>query len=237
MVSFLVEAAARARHARLLHPRGRSFTAEWETFGGGRRRWGTTLFDVPQTLPALVRVSKGAPTPTGWPDVLGLAIRLPDSVDLLLSSSARMPVLRHVPLPRRDFGGGYGSLLAYRAGHDRVFLATKPAPGVGDTLDAVTRAATGDGLELMLMAATRWSGWQPVAAVRFGRLLDAETDAALAFNPIVNHAPDLVPVGWLQRLRGSVYWASQLGRGARPAGGTGPAVRGPVPTDRRVAPP
>jgi hypothetical protein len=228
-VTQAVQRAARARHARLLHPRGRSFTGQWETLGNVRRRWGAALLDTPQTWPAVVRVSKGVPTPAGWPDVLGLAIRLPvgdaptGSVDVLLSSSGRMPVLRHVPMPRRDFGGGYGSLLAYRAGGRRVFLATRPAPGIGDTLDQLTRTA-GEGLELILMAATRWSGWHPVAAVRFGTLLDAHTDATLAFDPITNHAADLVPVGGLQRLRGIVYRASQQGRGVRAADGTGPPV-------------
>src|SRR5689334_14135524 len=123
-----VELASRARRARLLHPRGRTFTAEWETLGGARRRWGTALLDVPRRRPAVVRISKGAPTPAGWPDVLGLAVRLPDddapagSVDLLLSSSVRVPVLRHFPLPRRDFGGGYGTLLAYETVAGRLFL-------------------------------------------------------------------------------------------------------------------
>ena len=41
VVDEAVALASRARHARLLHPRGRTFTAEWETLGDPRRRFGT----------------------------------------------------------------------------------------------------------------------------------------------------------------------------------------------------
>jgi hypothetical protein len=226
---------ARLRGARLLHPRGRSFTGEWETFGTPHHRWGAALLDGPDRQPVTVRVSKGAPTPTGWPDVLGLAVRLPGAgrdtgpdagpdaaagpVDLLFSSALRTPILRHVPWPRRHFGNSYGTLLAYRAGSARVFLATRPARDVGTTLDDVARAASSRGVSFIITAATRWGPWRPVAVLRFGTPLGADVDAALAFNPIAHHAPDLVPVGWVQRLRGTVYRASQHGRGAVPADG------------------
>jgi hypothetical protein len=210
---------ARLRRARLLHPRGRSFTGEWQTIATPDHRWGAALLDVPGRQPATVRISKGAPTPTGWPDVLGLAVRLPGSdcgtgpIDLLFSSALRTPILRHIPCPRRDFGGTYGTLLAYRAGTARVFLATMPARALGVTLADVVRAATSRGIVFTVAAATRWGSWRPVALVRFGVPLSDDADAALAFNPIANHAPDLVPVGRLQRARGAVYRASQLGRG------------------------
>jgi hypothetical protein len=225
-----VRLAARARGARLLHPLGRTFTGELVTFGAPGRRWGAALIDEPATRPATVRVSKGAPTPAGWPDVLGLAVRVAVAgrpVDLLLSTCAAPPVLRHLPLPRRDFGGRYGTLLACRAGGRRVFLATQPGPGLGTTLEAVARAAAGPRVQLPLLVATRWGAWRAFALLRFGPALGADVDAALAFDPLVNHAPDLVPVGWLQRLRHRVYRASQQGRGRCTPPGVAP--RGPVP--------
>ncbi|MFB9446860.1 phosphodiesterase [Dactylosporangium vinaceum] len=216
MLTAAVRTAAHARGARLLHPRGRTFTGALTTFGTRGHRWGAALLDEPAVHPAVVRVSKGAPTPAGWPDVLGLAIRLPQpegDVDLLLSSCTAVPVLRHLPWPRRDFGGRYGTLLAYRAGRRRVFLATQPEPGLGSTLDAVVRAAAGPGIQLPLVAASRWGSWRSFAVLRFGPVLDAGADAALAFDPIANAAPDLAPVGLVQRLRQPVYRASQQGRG------------------------
>jgi hypothetical protein len=214
---------ARLRKARLLHPRGRSFTGELETLGTPGHRWGAALLDVPARRPATVRVSKGLPTPAHWPDVLGLAIRIPDETsatgwsDLLLSSAARPPVLRHMPFPRRHFGGSYGTILAYRAGARRIFLATVPNYRLGDTLDDVGRAAQAGGVRLTIAAASRWGWWKPVAVVRFGAPLDAETDAALAFNAIVHHPADLVPVGRVQEARRAAYLASQRGRGVVPA--------------------
>src|SRR3954471_22337794 len=99
-----VRLAARARGARLLHPRGRSFAGERVISGARGRRWGAELLDEPGIHPATVRLSKGAPTPAGWPDVLGLAVRLDaggQRVDLLLSSCAAPPLLRHLPAPHR----------------------------------------------------------------------------------------------------------------------------------------
>ena len=209
--------AARLRGARLLHPRGRTFTGEWETLGTSGPWWGAAILDEPSRRPAIVRISKGAPTPTGWPDILGFAVSLPGPVDLLFSSAFRPPLLRHVPRPRRNFGGSYGTILAYRTPVARIFLATMPAAAVGTTLDDVVRAATIRGVALTVAAATRWSRWRPVAVVRFGVPLGADTDATLAFNPVTNHAPDLVPVGRLQQARGIMYRASQRGRGVRPA--------------------
>jgi hypothetical protein len=213
------ELGARLRGARLLHPRGRSFTGEWETLGASGHPWGCPFLDHPRRFPATVRVSKSLPTPTGWPDVLGLAVRLTDPgrgagpFDVLLSSAARRPVLRHVPWPQRDFGGTYGTMLAYRAGAARVFLAaTVPYRTIGPTLEDVVRAAATRSVVFTIAAATRWSRWRPVATVRLGAVLDASSDARLAFNPIAHHPPGLVPVGWLQHLRGLAYPGSQAGR-------------------------
>ncbi|HYN96970.1 MAG TPA: phosphodiesterase, partial [Pilimelia sp.] len=133
--------AARARSllagspVRPLHPAGRTFTAEVEVWGGGERHWGAGLLDIAGRHEATVRVSKGAGTPDGWPDVLGLAIRVAGAgatgpFDLLLSSTGRAPGLRHLPTPRRDFTATYGSILPYHGRRGRVWLAALPAPGV-----------------------------------------------------------------------------------------------------------
>ena len=63
-------------------------------------RTGARLLDGSGRYRVTVRVSKATPTPRGWPDVFGLAIRWA-GVDLLLSSSNRRPLLRHLFLPRR----------------------------------------------------------------------------------------------------------------------------------------
>ncbi|GIJ48935.1 hypothetical protein Val02_58210 [Virgisporangium aliadipatigenens] len=193
-------AVARLRHARVMHPRGRSFSGELAVrrpevpFGAG-------LLDRPARYRATVRLSKGTPTPRGWPDVLGLAVRVHTRRgprDLLLSSSGARPLLRHLFLPRRRVNGFYGSLAGYRTRrHGRLFL--------GAALDTGRR-------EAILMAATRFGRWRPFARLRVGRGLSRRFDTRLAFDPIGNTAPDLRPVGVIQRLRGPVYRGSQRGR-------------------------
>jgi len=91
-------AVARLRSARLLHPRGRAFQGIHTKPHQGRL--GARLLDRPGSHRVTVRISKATPTPAGWPDVYGLAIRLhrgwrrPREVDLLLSTSSPRPLLR-----------------------------------------------------------------------------------------------------------------------------------------------
>jgi hypothetical protein len=148
-----------------------------------------------------VRLSKAIPTPPGWPDVFGLAIRLGgrrSPVDLLLSSSNRRPVLRHLFLPTRGPEGFYSSLAAYRTSrYRRLFLGAQVDPG---------------GTTATIATATRFGRWRPVARLRFGRRLSRRTSAGLAFNPIRHAAPDLRPTGLIHSLRDPVYRGSQRGR-------------------------
>src|SRR5690349_2989819 len=135
---------ARSRHRRLLHPDGRSFTGELEIWGPGRPI-GSALVDRPARYPVTVRISKGAGTRPGRPDVLGVAVRLKETADLLLSTMGNGRVLRHLPMPRRSFDTRYGSILPYRTGSGgKVYLTAEPDPAgppLGRTLGSVTAAA------------------------------------------------------------------------------------------------
>lgn len=223
-----------SRHKRFLHPRGRSFTGEVQVWGMPGDAAGVDLLDSPALHPATVRVSKGGSTPAGWPDVLGLAVRIHrgDSghFDLLLSSSAPQPLIRHVPLPRRTFAAFYGSLLSYRTGIDqlqhRLYLAALPDPTsmpLGDTFDRVAAAAVHDGARFLLAAATAGGAWRPFGRLTFGAALPESVDAALAFDPTRNQTPGLHPAGMLQATRGFTYRLAQRWRGADPTH-TGPSV-------------
>ncbi|MGI5215822.1 phosphodiesterase [Plantactinospora sp. CA-290183] len=209
---------SRLRGGRLLHPRGRSFCGEIELWGpfaahlaGGPGRW-----------PATVRLSRGTPTPEGWPDLLGLAVRIhrhADPVDLLVSSAGRLPLLRHLPTPRRDFGGPYTSILSYRLYGRRVYLAALPERPLGTSLDQVTSIATGGGAGLRLAVASVAGRWRQFGRISFGEPAPDEVDAALAFDPIGNRPDDLRTVGLIQRMRVATYAASRHTR----------AVADPVP--------
>jgi hypothetical protein len=195
----------RSRHQRFLHPDGRSFAGELTTADGERHS-------------ATVRLSKGAGTGPGRPDVLGLAVRVHrrDPADLLLSTAGSGRLTRHLPVLRRSFDTVYGSILPYRtaSGH-KVYLLAEPdpdGPPLGDSLEPVTEAAAA-GAAISLRAL----GGQPVGRVVFGALLPPEVDAALAFDPIRHAPPELHPTGAIHGSRALAYRLSQRWRHARPA--------------------
>lgn len=235
--------AARSRHRRSLHPAGRSFTGELEVWGTPAPA-GADLIDLPGRHRVTVRLSKGAGTRGSLPDVLGVAIRVHDPVrehdsvrqhdadrehgagrehdasgpgrDILLSTSGRGRLTRHLPVPRRSFDTVYGSITAYRNrdGAD-VYLSAGPdrnGAALGRTLDSVSAAAESDRDAGLLLYA---GGARPFGRVRLGPELPAQTDAGLAFDPVRNAPADLRPTGLLNASRAVAYRASQWWRGIK----------------------
>ena len=212
---------ARSRNRRFLHPDGRSFTGDLAVWGAPTPT-GSALLDRPGRHPVTLRISKGVGTRPGRADVLGVAVRVHGPVagrrhDLLFSTAGQGRLLRHVPVPRRGFDAEYGSILPYRSGSGRTFhLGVRPDPHgrpLGRTLESVVAAAEHDGARLLLSLA----GGGAVGRLRFGAVLPAGQDAALAFDPIRNVPPDLYPTGILHGTRAVAYRLSQRWRGARPA--------------------
>ncbi|MFG2047988.1 phosphodiesterase [Micromonospora sp. NPDC048935] len=214
-------ALGRLRRGRLLHPSGRSFAGEVLIWGTPGPPTGVDLLDDPGRYRAAVRLSKGTPTPGGWPDVLGLALRLHrDSgrpFDLLVSSSGAAPVLRNLPLPRRAFTGTYSTIVGYRVARRRLWLAALPDPDsvdLGRSLSTVAAATRTDTPRLVLAVASAVGPWRPVGQVSIGTQLSAEEDAALAFDPVGNLPPGLRAAGPLAWLREQTYRGSRRARGA-----------------------
>ncbi|MEV4638856.1 hypothetical protein AB0J80_16030 [Actinoplanes sp. NPDC049548] len=214
-----------SRTRRFLHPDGRSFTGELEVWGLGAPS-GANLLDRPGRHPVTLRISKGGGTPPGYPDVLGVALRVHGPVagrrtDLLFSTCGRGRWLRHVPVPRRSFDSVYGTILPYRTGSRRkLHLCVQPdldGRSLGTSLESVTAAADDDGARLMLGAADGAGATRLVGRARFGRVLPAAADAALAFDPVRNVPADLHPTGFIHGSRAFAYRIGQKWRGARPA--------------------
>jgi hypothetical protein len=205
---------------RMLHPAGRSYRGSLEVVGGLAS--GVPLLDEPGRYRATVRLSKGAPTPRGWPDVLGLAVRVHDvdgrDVDLLLSSSTRLPLLRQVFLPRRRIAGPYSSLAGYETPRGRRYLAAwGPAgAGLGTRLDDVASAMWLGDARFVLAVATRSGRWHRWGELRLEEPLSPRDDADLAFDPAGNDLPELRAAGLLQLVRGATYRGSQRGRNVTP---------------------
>ncbi|MFG1842746.1 phosphodiesterase [Micromonospora sp. NPDC049175] len=214
-------ALGRLRHGRLLHPAGRSFVGEVVIWGTPGPPIGVGLLDDPGRYRATVRFSKGTPTPGGWPDVLGVALRLHRDTgrpfDLLVSSSGAAPLMRNLPLPRRCFTGTYSTIVGYRVGRRRLWLAALADPDsidLGRSLRTVAAATRTDAPRLVLAVASAVGPWRPVGQVEFGAPLSAEEDAALAFDPVRNLPPELRAAGPLAWLREHTYRGSRRARGA-----------------------
>src|SRR3954454_11710306 len=106
---------ARWRQGKPMHPRGAVFGGVLER-GTGRRPFGVPWLDGDAREEVLVRFSRGAGLPAQLPDLLGLAVRIPERpVALLLPPTATGPLLRLLPMPRRDVAAAYTSIMGYRS--------------------------------------------------------------------------------------------------------------------------
>ena len=207
-----VRAASRLRGERVIHARGRAFTARLSVTGGAGT--GVPLLDVPAEHDAVVRVSRSAGLPLPLPDVLGLAVRVLDAhgpgahQDLLLDSTLAPPVLRRLPVPARDHARvTYGSLLPYDAAGTRLLLGARALPG---SAPVPAPDAVPDGFALALLVAAPHGPWREVAVLRTTGVLPAPQGRRLQLNP-GNSGGGLVPAGPLQSWRERAYPASHVG--------------------------
>ncbi|CAM3826450.1 hypothetical protein KIPE111705_26860 [Kibdelosporangium persicum] len=199
-VTGLFAGMARLRRAPAFHPAGAVFAGELTLPDGWPGMPGAVVRQV------TVRLSKGVGLPGDWPDVRGLAIRIPDAagqgrpVDLLLSTTGSGRLTRWLPVFRRGWTRGcvYGSVMPFRTDHGLVSMAAIPDPTPGRLPESV---------HLMLAKPLgRWRAW--------GRLVLTEhlPDAQIRFDPIVNVHPNLVPVPRaLAQLRRLAYAGSRRG--------------------------
>lgn len=226
-------ALARVRSAKALHPAGATHAAALVVAGDGSVRPVGTLLSRPGRHPALVRFSRAIGLPRPLPDLLGMAVRLPDCYgpgrhqDVLLTSSIDRPVLHHLFLPAGDVQQRpYSSSLPYRGGGRRFLIGalpdpSSPRPDGDDELDRLARAAATGALRFTLAIAPLGGRFRAVGTLHVGERLGPEAER-LRFNPW-NTGGGLEPVGWINRLRRGAYPASQAawngGGRARELGG------------------
>jgi hypothetical protein len=214
--SALFGAIAKVTGRRSLHPDGVAFAAtlvvDEPALGGAR------LFAAPGRHRAFVRFSRGFGIPEPLPEILSLAVKVPDAYgpgqdqDLLLTASGDRPILRHV------FAGGrshlkrtYSSVLPFSVGGRTMVFGAVPRAAAprerGEDLDELAAAARAGELALDLRAATPLGPWQTVARLEVGERLGPDEERALAFNS--DHAGGgIAPTGVLNKVRGGAYAAS-----------------------------
>ncbi|MFC9358440.1 hypothetical protein ACFTZB_17955 [Rhodococcus sp. NPDC057014] len=205
--------------ARVFHPRGLVATGHIELHG----RWWPLESGTP--TPVMARLSGGVGTPTGVPDVLGLALKIPlDPVgtewDLLLASSGTSAVTRILPLPARGWNSArYSSLMPYSSnGADTrwvlaVPIGTHPA---SPTRDALRDAIRGVPLRFRIELVSLTGSPVPAGQVTLTQVQELPDDEHPTFDPVLNCPPQLVlRPGWLAAVRVGAYRGSRRGRADR----------------------
>src|SRR5690606_23733682 len=119
-----VAAISALRRTKPLHPRG-TVSRGTLTMRGARRAWGAPLLDGAGTHACLVRVSRAVGFPRGWPDIGGVAVRVPDGerdADLLFATTGTGVLARYVLLVRREPRTPLTTLLPVRSSRGPVQL-------------------------------------------------------------------------------------------------------------------
>ena len=206
------------RPGRPIHPTGVLLNGTVDRRPGNTPS-GIPWLDSPGSNPVRARISRSVGTPSGCPDILGLALRISTETgpaDVLLASTPLSWPARLVLLPRRDAGNSsFTSLMPYKGAAGPVLLAVRregPGPRLPATPDAFRRAL-GTGTWTLGVYHARPAGpW-----TRFGTLslaLDPEeADTATRFDPIKHTLPGAGTYWWAARLREPSYAAAR-----KPAG-------------------
>jgi hypothetical protein len=211
LVAVPLGAIARWRGGKPMHPRGAVFDAVLERRGSAVP-WGVPWLDARTSERVVVRLSRGAGLPASVPDLLGLAVRLPGPVDLLLSSSGRGRFTRLLPVLRRDSAAFYSSIMGYRSDAGVLRLAALPdARRVSSEPERLAAEVSRHDLRFTVAAARGAGPWQP-----FGSLVLVEPvagrDPDVRFDAVQNPPPGLVPDGPMARFRAPAYARARAAR-------------------------
>jgi hypothetical protein len=208
-------AIARWRRGKPMHPRGAVFGGVLERHGSRPER-GVPWLDAEATDRVVVRLSRGAGLPAPWPDLLGLAIRLPgpEPVDLLLTTTGRGMLTRLIPVPRRDSAAVYSSIMAYRSDAGPLRIAALPQQdGVPSDPGPLAGAVLRENVRFTLAVARGLGPWLPFA--RLTVVDPAEPlDPDVRFDAVVHPPPGLVADGPMARFRAPAYVTARAARRA-----------------------
>ena len=205
------------RPKRPIHPAGVAFTGTIERRPGSVES-GILWIDSPGTAAVSARLSRSIGLPSGWPDILGLALRITTEsgpADVLLASTAmswpgRLILTAH----RYASKSKLTSLMPYKGPAGPVLLAARPEPS-GKSLPATPdtfRESLGAGTWSLGLYHARPTGpW-----TRFGTLLldldPGQADLNTRFDPLKRPLPGAGTYGWARRLREPSYQAARQPR-------------------------
>jgi hypothetical protein len=216
----LFRSLSRLRGRRIAHPHGIGFEAELSVDAPPLEDPAAGVLADRAVQRAVVRFSRALGLPETLPDILGIALRLPDCYgpgvhqDLLTVTSWRAPLARHTltAAPGGFLGHFFTTLVPYRV-VDRLLMVGLEATPRSRSPHRLDRfAARAPGCEFELVTAGLTKGWNRIGALRIGPRIDDAEINDVRFNPW-NTAPGVTPVGPLQKARAEAYAGSQKGWG------------------------
>ena len=211
---------ARLAQNRSIHPVGVAFEARLVVDEPRLRQ--ARVFARRGQRPAFVRFSRGFGLPEPLPEILSIAVKIPDAYgsgrdqDLLLTAAGDRPLLRQTFFwGRSHLDQHYSTVIAYRVGANNLLFGATPVvtarrSGDGD-LDEIVNTAAAGGLALALRAAPQLGAWRQIAQIEVGDRLDAAAERALTFSS-ENAGGGIAPDGFVNRVRGAAYEASHRAR-------------------------
>ena len=192
--------------AKPLHPQGAVVRGTLRRYGGGPRT-GAAWLDGTGEDAVLVRESRAVGFPAPFPDIFGLAVRVPLDAsrhgDLLFASTGLGRLTRFtLTVARAPKRRPMTTLLPYRTPTGPLLLS------------AVFRSAT----RIDLSWARGSDTWHPFAELVLGEdPAEEEADPLVSFDPVRNVLPGLATYDWVRRLREPAYATARRSRHASSA--------------------
>lgn len=202
------------RPNRPIHPSGVALVGTIERRPGSAPS-GISWIDSAGTDAVRARFSRSVGTPSGWPDILGLALRISTDdgpADVLLASTplfwpGRLLLTAHRHADNRSFS----SLMPYKGSRGPVLLAVRAEP-TGHRLPATPdafREALGAGVWTLGVYSARPTGpWTRFGTLTLSLAVDAK-DTAARFDPLNHVLPGARTYPWASRLRRPSYSAAR----------------------------
>ncbi|ORV14613.1 hypothetical protein [Mycobacterium celatum] len=212
--------ASALRGRRIFHPNGVLAGGVLERLAPQDQGLPVTSCDV------VARVSKAAGTPGAFPDIVGLAWKMPPSKypptgwDVLLASTGAGLLTRIGLRPVTSWSGvTMSSLVPVRYQQQLWWIRAKlitEIPDRGVTLESIRNHIDDGGIVFAIEQAGPTGAFGMLGQLTLNRVLAGDEARDLVFDPTIHSPADVaLAPGWLTELRRGAYGRSRQGRDAQ----------------------